>query len=253
MSVLASFDLSGRVAVVTGASRGIGAGMARALDEAGARVALVARGAEALAEVAKDLAHDPIVVPADLTDPDAPARIVGEVHEQAGRLDILVNNSGVCPVRPSVDVPLEEWDDTLALNLRAPFLLAREAAKVMLPAGGGKIVNVASVIAMAADAWAAAYTSSKSGVVGLTRSLALEWARKNIQVNALCPGWIETDLTSAMRDDGRLEQRVLAAVPQRRWGQPEDLSGALIFLCSSASDFVTGQTLVADGGLLAGW
>lgn len=253
MPVLDSFDLTDRVAIVTGASRGIGAGMAKALDEAGARVALVARDTGALAGVAEDLQNDPIVVTADLTGAEVPAAVVEQVHAEAGRLDILVNNSGVCPLGPSVDVPVEEWDSTVDLNLRAPFLLAREAAKVMLPAGGGKIVNVSSVIALASDAWSAAYSASKTGLLGLTRSLAIEWARKGIQVNSLCPGWIETDMTTAMRGDGRLEERVLKAVPQRRWGQPDDLSGALVFLSSSASDFVTGQTLVADGGLLAGW
>lgn len=253
MPVLDLFDLSGRTAIVTGASRGIGATMAKALDGAGAQVVLVARDEAALEAVAKELEHDPIVLPADLSEPGAPERVVARVAELAGGLHILVNNSGIAPLAPSVGVSLEDWERTLGVNLRAPFLLARESAKIMLENGGGKIVNVASIIAFASDAWSAAYTASKSGLVGLTRALAVEWARKGIQVNALCPGWIETDMTEAIRGSGKLEERVLNAVPQRRWGQPEDLSGGLIFLCSSASDFITGQTLVADGGLLAAW
>lgn len=253
MTPLDAFSLEGKIAIVTGASRGIGAAMARALDASGARVALVARTEPALNAVAEDLGNEPIVMVADLKDPQTPGLVVDQVVDEAGGLDILVNNSGMAPLAPAVDLPVEAWDETMGVNLRAPFLLAREAAKVMIPRGGGKIVNVSSIVAFAADAWAAAYASSKTGLLGLTRSLAIEWARKNIQVNALCPGWIATEMTDAMRGNGALEQRVLGAVPQRRWGDPEDMVGALIFLSSSASDFMTGQTLVVDGGLLAGW
>jgi len=253
VAILDLFDLSGRVAIVTGASRGIGAEISRALDSAGARVVLVARDEVAMADVAASLSNDPLMFQADLVAANAASDVVEFVRSTAGRIDILVNNAGVAPLSPAIDVRVDEWDAILDLNLRAPFLLAREAAKAMVPAGGGKIVNVSSAIALASDAWTAPYSASKSGMLGLTRALAVEWARRNIQVNTLCPGWIETAMTDAMRKMPDLEERVMRAVPQRRWGQPRDLSGAILFLCSSASDFVTGQTLTVDGGLTARW
>lgn len=253
MSAGIGFRLDGRIAIVTGASRGIGASMARAIDAAGGRVALVARTRDDLEAVAEGLNNDPMVVTADLLEPDACRVVTEQVVSQAGGVDILVNNSGLSRPAPAVDVSLADWDDTLALNLRAAFALSQQVAPTMIERGGGKVVNVASVMALRGDSFAAAYAASKSGMLGLTRSLAVEWARHGIQVNALCPGWIETEMVSALRADERFERRVLRSVPQHRWGLPEDMDGPLVFLCSSASDFVTGQTLVADGGLTAGW
>jgi NAD(P)-dependent dehydrogenase (short-subunit alcohol dehydrogenase family) len=148
---------------------------------------------------------------------------------------------------------MSDWDDALDLNLRSAFILAQAVAPAMIAAGWGRIVNVASVLGHVSDTHSAAYSASKSGLIGLSRSLAVEWARRGITVNALCPGWIGTDMVEELRGNAAFEARVLSRVPMRRWGAPEDLDGALLFLCSDASAFMTGQSLVLDGGLLASW
>lgn len=246
------FDLTDRVAIVTGASRGIGARLAQGLDEAGCRVALVARSKDALEGVAASLTNDPLVIAADIGDPDVPGAVVAEVEEAAGRIDIVVNNAGMPGFGDARKLDVELWDRVHNVNLRAPFLFARAAAPGMIERGYGKIVNVASVIAFAADGYASPYAASKTGVLGLTRSLAIEWGRRGIQVNALAPGWVATELNEAVRTE-EFDKRVIDAIPASRWGETDDMVGPVLFLCSPASNYVTGQTLIVDGGLLAKW
>lgn len=246
------FDLTGNVAIVTGASRGIGARLAQALDAAGCRVALVARTEDALREVASTMANDPLVYAVDIADPEVPAQVVAAVEHEAGKVDIVVNNAGMPGFGDARKLEVELWDRVHAVNVRAAFLFSRAAAPGMIERGAGKIVNVASVIAFASDGYASPYSSSKTAVLGLTRSLAVEWARRGIQVNALAPGWVATELNEAVRS-AEFDERVLNAIPQRRWGETDDLVGPVLFLCSKASDYVTGQTLIVDGGLLSKW
>jgi NAD(P)-dependent dehydrogenase (short-subunit alcohol dehydrogenase family) len=248
------FSLEGRTALVTGASRGIGARMATVLDEAGARVALLARDERRLEAVAATLKRNPLVVPTDAAD-EVSLRAAGELvlSELGGRVDILVNNAGMSRPTRATDVALSDWDRVLDVNLRSAFVLAQALAPAMIAAGWGRIVNVASVMGHLGDTHGASYAASKSGLIGLTRSLAVEWARRGITVNALCPGWIATDMIEELRANPKFEERVMGRVPMRRWGKPEDMDGALLFLSSDASAFMTGQSLVVDGGLLASW
>lgn len=243
------FSLEGRRALVTGASRGIGAAIARVLDAAGAQVVLVARDGELLERLASDLQHDAVVIPADLLSAAEATRVARE----AGTVHVLVNNASLSESMPAAEVTLESWDRTLSLNLRSAFALSQALAPGMIGAGWGKIVNVASVMAFLGDMYSAAYAASKAGTLGMTRSLAVEWARAGVRVNALCPGWIDTDMVAELRADERFERRVLRRVPMRRWGTPQDMAGAALFLSTPASDFMTGQALVVDGGLTAGW
>jgi NAD(P)-dependent dehydrogenase (short-subunit alcohol dehydrogenase family) len=247
------FDLSGRVAVVTGASRGLGAAAAAALDRAGARVALVARTADGLEKVAAGLSNDSLVVVGDIGDPETPAAAVARVAAELGPVDIVVNNAGIANLGPAHRLTQASWDEVMNVNVRASFLFAQAAAPGMRERGYGKIVNVASVIAQASDSHSAAYSASKTGILGLTRALAVEWAGQGIRVNALCPGWVLTEMTSALQSSEAFVNRVLNSVPQRRWGEPSDLDGAFVFLSSPASDFMTGQVLTVDGGLLSKW
>jgi NAD(P)-dependent dehydrogenase (short-subunit alcohol dehydrogenase family) len=247
------FDLTGKTALVTGASRGLGAAAARALDRAGARVALVARTKSSLTEVAAGLTNEPMVFEADISDPGSPAEIVGRVEDETGHLDVVVNNAGISNLGPAQRMSIESWDEVFAVNLRAAFLFSKASSAGMRSRGYGKIVNVASVISHASDAHSSAYSASKTGILGLTRALAVEWAGYGIRVNALSPGWVLTEMTAPLKENEAFANRVLGSVPQRRWGEPEDLDGAFVFLASPASDFMTGQDLTVDGGLLAKW
>lgn len=243
------FSLRGRRALVTGASRGIGVTVCRVLDAAGAQVVLVARDAGRLEQLASELRNDPIVLLADLLESDEAVRVAG----QAGPVHVLVNNASLSEPARALELTLDSWDRTLSLNLRSAFVLTQALAPGMIGAGWGKVVNVASVMAFFGDAYATAYAASKAGTLGMTRSLAVEWARAGVCVNALCPGWIDTDMVADLRADERFEKRVLRSVPMHRWGTPADLAGAVLFLAAPASDFMTGQALVVDGGLTAGW
>lgn len=247
------FDLTGRVAVVTGASRGIGATAARALDAAGATVVLSARDAERLRLVAKTLTHEPVVVPADLAAADGVAVLLDQLSARGTEVDILVNNAGLQASMPSVELPLEDWDRVQRLNVRSAFELTRGLAPGMAERGWGKVVNVASILAGLGDAHSAAYVTSKAALVGLTRALGAEWAARGITVNALCPGWVATDLVADLAANPSFDRRVRRRTPAGRWATPADLVGAFLFLASPASDFVVGQTLVVDGGLSASW
>jgi len=247
------FGLEGRVAVVTGASRGIGRRIATALSAAGAQVVVVARSSEALDELVASLPSGrAAAVPGDLSSDAATRRVAKEALEAFGRVDILVNNAGLSGMGEVDADHMGRWDDVLNLNLRAPFLLSQLLARDMADRDWGRIVNVASILANHGERGVSAYCASKSGIVGLTRAMAIDLARKGIRVNALCPGWIETDMNAALIADERFNERVRRRVPAGRWGQVEDLDAAVLYLCGPGCDFTTGQALVVDGGLTTG-
>ena len=246
------FDLTGKVAIVTGGNGGIGLGMARGLAEAGASVAVVGRNPEKSAGAVADLAqHDSksISVVADVTDKAAVAAMVERVKGEFGRIDILVNNAGINVRKPPHALSLEEWDSVIKTNLTSAFLCSQAVYPAMKAAGGGKIINIGSMMSIFGASFAPAYAASKGGIVQFTRSCACAWAADNIQANAILPGWIDTDLTQRARAeiDG-LHDRVLARTPAARWGEISDFAGIAVFLASSASDFVTGTAIPVDGG-----
>jgi 2-dehydro-3-deoxy-D-gluconate 5-dehydrogenase len=246
------FDLKGRVAVVTGGNGGIGLGMARGLGTAGARVVVAGRNETksktAVAELqARGVEATAIAV--DVTDPASIAELVRATVAHWGRLDILVNNAGTNIRKQPQDYTLEEWRLILETNLTSAFVACQAAYPVMKGAGGGKIVNVGSMLSIFGASFAPAYGASKGGIVQLTKSLAAAWARDNIQVNAVLPGWIDTELTQrARRDVPGLHESVLRRTPAGRWGVSDDLAGVAVFLAAPASDFVTGAAIPVDGG-----
>lgn len=245
------FDLTGKVALVTGASGGLGLHFARTLAEAGAKVALAARRKEQLeANVAAIGGDAAIAVAMDVTDPDSVARGMAEIAQRLGPATIVVNNSGVTATRSALDLDPGEWDKIMATNLKGAWLVSRAAAKHLIEAKlAGSIVNVASILGFRVAGHVAAYAASKAGLVQLTQALALEWARYRIRVNALAPGYVETDLN---RDffASDLGKALIARIPQRRLGRIEDLDGALLLLASDASAYMTGSSIVVDGGHL---
>jgi len=247
------FSLAGKVAIVTGANTGLGQGIAVALAEAGADLALAGRSSPdetvGLVRKAGRKAH---VIMADLSSLDQVDSIVDETVEALGGIDILVNNAGIIKRNDSIDFTVEEWDSVMNVNLRTPFFLSQKAARAMIDAGrGGKIINIASMLSYQGGIRVPSYTSSKSGIVGLTRILANEWARHGINVNAIAPGYFATNNTDALRADEKRNTEILGRIPAGRWGKPADLAGAAVFLASGASDYVHGTVLAVDGGWLA--
>jgi len=246
------FDLTGRVALVTGGNGGIGLGMARGLAEAGAAIAIAgrnrAKSEAASAELGK-LGVKTAVLTADVTDEAQCRSMVGDTVAQLGRLDILVNNAGINIRKAPQEYTLTEWRQVIDANLTSTFSCAQAAYPVMKAAGGGKIVNIGSMLSIFGASFAPAYGASKGGVVQLTKALATAWAKDNIQVNAVLPGWIDTDLTRAAREQIRgLNAMVLMRTPVGRWGVPADLAGIAVFLGGAASDYVTGTAIPVDGG-----
>ncbi len=253
MDPFAGFRLDGQVALVTGASSGLGTRFARVLDAAGARVALAARRADRLERLADELT-DAIVVPCDLSDPAQQAQLVPTVLEAGGRLDVVVNNAGRSEPMRALDEPIEHFRATVELNLVAPFAISQAAAAAMAERSiEGRIVNVVSIYALAGIGRIpeAGYSASKGGLASLTRELAAQWARRTIRVNALAPGWFESEMTTAMFTDPRLVDWIADKTPLRRAGDPHELDGALLFLASAASSYVTGIVLPVDGGWTA--
>ncbi|MBI4593299.1 MAG: glucose 1-dehydrogenase [Candidatus Rokubacteria bacterium] len=246
------FDLKGRVAVVTGGNGGIGLGMARGLAQAGARIVVAARNqAKSRAAVAalEGLGAEAVALAVDVADEASVAGLVQAVGDRWGRLDVLVNNAGINIRKPVQDLAPAEWRRILDTNLTSAFLLSRAAYPVMKARGGGKVINIGSMLSIFGAAFAPAYGASKGGVVQLTRSLATAWARDNIQVNVVLPGWIDTDLTrQARREVPGLDETVLKRTPAGRWGVPDDLAGIAVFLAGPASDFITGAAIPVDGG-----
>ncbi|MCU1457748.1 MAG: short-chain dehydrogenase/reductase [Actinomycetia bacterium] len=244
---LATFRLDGKTALVTGASSGLGARFARVLDAAGAKVVLVARRADRLESVASEL-HGARTFSVDLSDIDAAESLVAEI----GPVDVLVNNAGITDVAPALDESTASFRRVVELNLIAPFVLAREAARSMTDRGvAGSIVNIASIVGVVGVGQIpqAGYAASKGGLVNLTRELGAQWARKNVRVNALAPGWFRSELTEGkMFGDEAGERWIRSRTPMGRGGEASELDGALLFLASDASTFVTGQVLCVDGG-----
>jgi 2-deoxy-D-gluconate 3-dehydrogenase len=240
------------VALVTGGNGGIGLGMARGMAEAGAAIAIagrnMAKSEAAAAELAK-LGVKTAVVSGDVTDEVQCRKLVEEAVARLGRLDILVNNAGTNIRKPAHELALAEWKEVLDTNLTSTFICSQAAYQPMKQAGGGKIVNIGSMLSIFGAGFAPAYGASKGGVVQLTKALASGWAKDNIQVNAVLPGWIDTDLTRAAREEVRgLNSLVLMRTPVGRWGAPADLAGVAVFLASRASDFITGAAIPVDGG-----
>jgi 2-dehydro-3-deoxy-D-gluconate 5-dehydrogenase len=246
------FDLTGQVAVVTGANTGIGQAIALSLAAAGADIALVGRTpAEETSKQISGIGRRAFNIAADLTTIDPVSRIVAETIASLGRLDILVNNAGIIRRNDSIDFTEADWDAVIDTNLKSLFFLSQAAARHMIAKGRGKIINIASMLSFQGGVRVPSYTASKSGVSGLTKAMANEWAVKGINVNAIAPGYIETNNTLALRSDVTRNQQIVARIPAGRWGRPEDLGGAAVFLASSASDYVDGHVLAVDGGWLA--
>ena len=245
-------ELDGRVALVTGGNSGIGLGMARGLAGAGAALVIAGRNAQKNASAARELAAlgaQVLALEADVTQEDACNALVQATLARFGRLDILVNNAGTNIRKPPQDYTLDEWKTVMDTNLTSAFLCSKAAYPALLAAGGGKIINTGSMTSIFGAGFAAPYSTSKGGIVQLSKSLASAWAKDNIQVNAVLPGWIDTDLTRQARKElPGLHERVLARTPAARWGEPDDFAGIAVFLSSRASDFVTGTAIPVDGG-----
>ncbi len=245
------FDLTGKVAVVTGGNGGIGLGIARGLVSAGAKVAIVGRNEAKTRAAAKVLANEAeaLGLVADVSVEEQVEAIVREVTERFGRIDILFNNAGISIRKYPQDLALEEWRKVIDVNLTSAFLMSKAVYPAMKAVGGGKIINIGSLNSVFGSPYATAYAASKGGIVQLTKSLALSWVPENIQVNAILPGWFDTELTQQARAQvPGLNERVLARVPAGRWATPEDIVGTAIWLSSKASDFVTGVAVPVDGG-----
>ncbi len=246
------FDLSGKVAVVTGANTGIGQAIALALAEAGADIAAVGRSpADDTVTRARAMGRRAEVISADLSTIEPVNRIVDETVEKLGGLDILVNNAGIIRRADAVDFTEEDWDAVIDTNLKSVFFLCQAAGKHMIANGGGKIINIASMLTFQGGIRVPSYTASKSGIGGLTKLLANEWASKGINVNAIAPGYIATNNTAALQADAARNRSILDRIPAARWGDASDLGGAAVFLSSRASDYVQGHILAVDGGWLA--
>jgi 2-deoxy-D-gluconate 3-dehydrogenase len=246
------FDLSGKVAVVTGANTGIGQGIALALAQAGADIALVARSnASETAALIEQTGRRVTIIAADLATIEPCGRIVEETLRNLGGLDILVNNAGIIRRNDALDFTEDDWDAVLDTNLKVAFFLAQAAARQMVDHGGGAIINIASMLTFQGGIRVASYTASKSGIGGLTKLLANEWAAKGINVNAIAPGYIATNNTAALQADADRNRQILERIPAGRWGEPSDLGGAAVFLASDAARYVQGHILAVDGGWLA--
>jgi 2-deoxy-D-gluconate 3-dehydrogenase len=246
------FDLSGKVAVVTGANAGIGQGLALALAAAGADVACVGRSpADETIAAIEALGRRAVQVRADLSTIEPVGRVVEETLAALGGLHILVNNAGIIRREDSLNFTEADWDSVMDTNLKSVFFLSQAAARHMVGNGGGKIINIASMLTFQGGIRVPSYTASKSGVGGLTKILANEWAKHGINVNAIAPGYIATSNTAALRADTGRNAEILGRIPSGRWGDPSDLGGAAVFLASAASDYVQGHILAVDGGWLA--
>ena len=251
--ILDQFQLDGKIAIVTGTSRGLGQAIAVGLAEAGADIALVHRsdGTETEDRIAA-LGRRVVTLHADLAEKGSAAYIVAETVARLGGIDILVNNAGIIRRAPVTEFTEEDWDDVMNVNLRTLFFLSQAAAKVMIAQGrGGKIINIASMLSYQGGILVPSYTASKSAVLGLTRLLANELAGRGINVNAIAPGYMETENTKPLREDPVRNQAILDRIPAGRWGSPEDLQGAAVFLASAAAQYLHGYTIAVDGGWLA--
>ncbi|WP_333717311.1 2-dehydro-3-deoxy-D-gluconate 5-dehydrogenase KduD [Sphingobium yanoikuyae] len=246
------FDLGGKVAIVTGANTGIGQAIALSLAAAGADIAAVGRTpAEETVEKVRTLGRKAEIVSADLSSIEPVQRVVDETIAKLGGLDILINNAGIIRRADSVDFTEEDWDAVIDTNLKSTFFLAQAAGRHMLAQGSGKIVNIASLLSFQGGIRVPSYTASKSGVAGLTKLLANEWAAKGVNVNAIAPGYIATNNTAALQADETRNRQIQERIPAGRWGDPSDIGGAAVFLASPAANYIHGHVLAVDGGWLA--
>jgi NAD(P)-dependent dehydrogenase (short-subunit alcohol dehydrogenase family) len=244
-------DIAGKVALITGASRGLGRAIACGLAREGVTVALAARTKASLESVRREILEaggQALAIPTDITDSAAVSDLVEATVDGLGRIDILVNNSGVLRSAPLLQMKTEEWDEVFSTNLRGMFILTRAVGKHMTARASGKIINIASNFAFLGVPNHTAYCASKAAVVSLTKSLAIEWAGFNVQVNAIAPGYFETEMTAEARNDAAVYARILKSLPTRRMGTPEEIVPWVTLLASSASNYITGETLVIDGG-----
>lgn len=252
MDILSLFSLKGRTAIVTGAGSGIGQAIALGFAEVGAKVLAVGHSSiEETKEKAKAKGLDVITITADLSKEEEVRRVVEFALNEMGKIDILAYVSGTIRRSPAENHTLEDWDAVMNLNLRSAFLMSQLVGRDMLSRGYGKIIHIASMLTFMGGWTVVSYSASKSGIAGLVRTLANEWAGRGINVNAIAPGWIKTKLTKAIQEDPNRYNAILSRIPSGRWGEPEDLVGAAIFLASPASDYVNGHILVVDGGYLA--
>ena len=251
--ILEAFNLQGKVAIVTGSGTGLGRGMAVGLAEAGADIAGVYNNSEPdCAAMIAGMGRRFVGIKADLADLDQIEPLVAKTVEAYGRVDILVNNAGIIRRQPALEFSRENWDQVLNLNLRSLFFLAQAVARRFVDQkSGGKIINIASMLSFQGGILVPSYTASKSGVMGLTRELACEWAAHNINVNAIAPGYMATENTRALQQDPVRNADILKRIPAGHWGRPEDLAGAVVFLASEAAAYIHGYTLAVDGGWLA--
>ena len=252
-SIMNKFSLEGKSAIVTGANTGLGQGISVALAAAGAHVFGVARrSCEETAQKVEALGGKFTEVMADMSKLESIETILSEVKKQTQRIDILVNNAGIIKRCDAIDVPVEDWDSVIDINLRMVYFLSQAVAKDWMADGkGGKIINICSMLSFQGGIRVPAYTASKSAVMGITRALANEWAKHGINVNGIAPGYMATNNTAQLRQDAERSEDILARIPAARWGTPEDVQGAAIFLASAAADYVNGYTVAVDGGWLA--
>ncbi|SIR03514.1 2-deoxy-D-gluconate 3-dehydrogenase [Alkalispirochaeta americana] len=253
-NIIDTFRLDGKVAIVTGAGRGLGQGMALALAEAGADIVCIDCSGESdeTAATVKKLGRGYEHIQADLRSIEGIPAIIETSKKAFGTMDILVNNAGIIKRNDSVDFTEQEWDDVMNINIKTVFFLCQAVAKEFIAQGaGGKIVNIASMLSFQGGIRAPSYTASKSGIKGITMLMANEWAKFNINVNAIAPGYMATDNTVALRADEQRSKEILDRIPAGRWGSPQDLGGAAVFLSSKAADYINGYTIAVDGGWLA--
>jgi len=245
-----AFRLDGLTALVTGAATGIGAAIARSLAQAGADVACHGnqRSPDSVSQSVRALGRRALSLTGDLSDKSTPERLVGEVVNGLGKLDVLINNAGTIRRAPAHEFSPDDWDHVIEVNLSSVFRLCRAAAAGMLERKQGKIVNIASLLSFQGGITVPAYAASKGGVAQLTKALANEWASKGVNVNAIAPGYIRTENTRALRENPTRNRQILERIPAERWGEPEDIAGAAVFLCSRAAGYVHGHVLTVDGG-----
>jgi 2-dehydro-3-deoxy-D-gluconate 5-dehydrogenase len=250
MGILETFRLDGKVALVTGASTGLGAAISIAMAEAGANVACHGNthAPDATCAAVTEAGRKAFAVTGDLSDNETPRRLVDGTIDQFGQLDILVNNAGMIRRAPAIEYSEEDWATVIQVNLSSVFRMAQLAGRHMIERGGGKILNIASLLSFQGGITVPAYAASKGGVAQLTKALANEWAAKNINVNAIAPGYMRTDNTKALQQDETRNRQILERIPAARWGEPSDLAGAAVFLCSPASNYINGHVLLVDGG-----
>jgi 2-deoxy-D-gluconate 3-dehydrogenase len=249
---LSSFSLEGKVALVTGANKGLGQAIALALAQAGADVAAVSRvpAIETRAKV-ENLGRKFIGIEADLISVKPNDQIIEKTMSGLGRLDILVNNAGIIRRQDAVDFSEQDWDEVMNVNIKSAFFLCQAAGRLMIQQGSGKIINIASMLSFQGGIRVPSYTASKSGIAGITKLLACEWASKGLNINAIAPGYMATDNTEQLRADAERSSDILKRIPAGRWGEPADIGGTAVFLASRASDYLNGAIIPVDGGWLA--